>query len=519
MRFRYALGFIALSAFLAVGCGGGAGGGSSTPPTSDFAFGELSGRAAVSNPPVSTNSNVVIATAFTGTFSSLKIRELNPSLSETRIVASDDMFGPSLGIVNFAADGSDAQKVTVPGTNLNDFSPSIAANGKIVFERDFGGGTAIEMVNLDGSGLTQMVASGINPSIDAAGDKFAYSVSNTSLNVMNVATKAITPIPIANSGGGATLETYQISPDGSQIFLVEAFAGNQILYAVPSDGSNSGRPVNDLSNNLVLGEAVSPDGTEVAVLQQASPATVTRIGTGGGALSTAVNLPSIVADGLAYSADGKRLVVSTSNGGSAGLYSVALESSSFTRITPTTSNAEFPSWMPFLKDRTLIAGGGGLLGTRACGVILGQTIIGATTSVVAFDVTTPSSVVMTAQPINSLSATNLVFSVDADNITKLAYANTVNWRGIRAIGSGTPVTSANGALVSINGADGSVVSVLPFTGTRAAGSRPTVTDNGSLRTFSGSFLAVYDKDGKNLAPSGASVVTLDTKTGALSVQR
>src|SRR5262249_10135818 len=129
--------------------------------------------------------------------------------------------------------------------------------------------------------------------------------------------------------------------------------------------------------------------------------------------------------------------------------------------------------------------------------------------VVAFDATTPSSVVMTAQTAQSGSFPDLVFSVDADNIIKLAYANSGSWRGIRAIGSGTPVTAANGALVTINSTDGTVVLVLPFSGTRATDSKPMVKQNGSSVTCSGHFLAAYDKDGKNVAPNGASIVTID----------
>ena len=57
--------------------------------------------------------------------------------------------------------------------------------------------------------------------------------------------------------------------------------------------------------------------------------------------------------------------------------------------------------------------------------------------------------------------------------------------------------------------DGSVVSILPFTGTRGIESKPTVSAEGTTRVFRGNFLAAYDKDGKNLAPNGASTVKVD----------
>jgi hypothetical protein len=194
---------------------------------------------------------------------------------------------------------------------------------------------------------------------------------------------------------------------------------------------------------------------------------------------------------------------------------VDIASDTQTDFTGPSDDCFDPCWMPFVKDRTLVSSAGGLLGTHACGVIYSQDGK-ATTSVIAFDATTPSSVVMTAQTTANSTSPNLVFSIDADNITKLAYANGFAWRGIRAIGTSTPVTSANGALVSIDSSDGTVVGLLPFSGTRAANSRPTVSDSGSIRTFSGHFLAVYDSKGSNLAPHGASTVRLDMKTKILT---
>ena len=72
----------------AAGCGGGSDGSPAPPTDQAFSFGELSGRAAISNPPVTTNSPTVVATALKGSFSTLKLREFNPSLAETRIAFS-----------------------------------------------------------------------------------------------------------------------------------------------------------------------------------------------------------------------------------------------------------------------------------------------------------------------------------------------------------------------------------------------------------------------------------------------
>lgn len=526
---RSGLAFAAIGCVFAVGCGGGAGGGttSTTPTGSEFAFGEISGRAAISNPPVTTSSQYVVGTAFTGTFSSLKIRELNPTLSETRIVASSDLFGSGLGLVNYSINGDDAQKITSPATL--DVTPSVSSTGKIVFARVISGPSAfqpssikapivtpsIQMINMDGTGLTQLAPAGFSPSIDSAADKIAFEPDGSDITVENTSTKATTALTLPAS---STVESLVMSPDGNTVYAMLDESGTTQAFALPAAG---GPPpfsfTTSFGTNAFSGMAVSPDGSELALLENGSPAQVILVGTGGGEQSSPIPMPSGNANGISFSADGQSVAVGTSGTDPNGLYIVNLTTNAVTRITSETSTTEYPAWTPFIKDRTLIAGGGGLLGTRACGVILGQRVEGATSSVVAFDVTTPSSVVMTAQAGSLVSTTNLVFSIDADNITKLAYANTYNWRGIRAIGSGTPVTSANGALVSIDGVSGQVVSLLPFSGTRAVGSKPTIKDMGTIRTITGNFLAVYDKNGNNIAPNGAAVVTIDTKTDAVTL--
>ena len=516
--------YLAFAAVVAAGCGGGSGGGGTTPVESGtpFTSGELSGRAAVTNPPVSTSSQNVIGTAFSGNFSILKLRELNPSLTETRIVATTNLFGSGAGLVSFAIDGTDPVKITPTGAI--DLFPSVSGNGKIVFERLFGGPVgavkpllitpSIWMIGTDGSGLTQMAGAGVLPSIDYAGDKFAFLTDSSHIGVMQVSNKAVTDIPLPTN---TSIRGVALSPDGTTVYASLQNGADYFVQSLPANGGAGSYLLKDFGATGIDNIAIAPNGTELAVLAGIQ---IYRIGTGSGDTSSPVNL-LFPATGLSYSADGKKLVVSMGSGPiSDGLYTAFLDSSAWLRITSTTSTTDDPSWTPFIKDRTLIAAAGGMLGTHAGGVIQAQRAIGGTSSVVAFDVTTPSSVVITAQPTSrGAVADNLVFSVDADNIIKLAYANASQWRGIRAIGSSTPVLSANGCLVSIDGVTGEVISILPFTGTRAAGSRPVVTDAGTTRTFSGTFLAVYDKDGKNLASNGASTVKLDVTSGALSVTR
>jgi hypothetical protein len=312
-----------------------------------------------------------------------------------------------------------------------------------------------------------------------------------------------------------------ISPDGKTVYYIISLNGGFWVFSSPADGSGTPSQLRELGPESYTQIAVSPDNTAITIANTSvNPPFIFELNAFGGESGSAeLNLPGPV-NGISYSADGKSWVMCvTPPGLTAGLYVHQINdvTKTFTRITSTASTTETPIWSPFIKDRTLIAAGGGLLGTHACAVILGQMPGSSTRSVVAIDATTPSSVVMTAQNTGNPGLTNVVFSVDADNIIKLAYANSTGWRGIRAIGSGTPVTSANGTLVSFDGGSGQVVSILPFSGTRAEGTRPTIHDNGSIRTFTGNFLAVYDKTGRNLAPRGATTAILDTRTDTIRV--
>ena len=510
MRIRSASFLFGLAAALSItGCGGGAGG-SSTPAPAETAFasGDLEGRAAISNPPVTSATPTCVATAFTGTFSSLKIRELNPGLNETRVAYVAEYDG-SIDLYSSAPDGSDIVRITTTGHN---FAPSYSPNGRLAYESNRTGTFEIYTSNWDGSSESQITTSGDHrtPSFDAAGDRIAAQTENPNgIEVIDVASKAITPLTIPGGTGAAYAPC--ISLDGKTVYFLWVTSAGAFLYKEAAVGET---PTFMGEFDGAVGMALSQDGRELAIL---SPSLLTRVGTGD-ETTVSAPLPAGIFDGVSYSPDGKFLTICENQTGAPNyqVYTYNLATGFMSLITPPTAATYLPSWSPFAKDRTLIAGGGGLLGTRACGVIQAQR--GAqTSSVVAFDVTTPSSVVMTAQTAQSGSFPDIVFSADADNITKLAFANGIDWRGIRAIGSGTPVTSANGALITINSSDGTVISVLPFTGTRAAGSKPTVRDDGSTKTFSGQFLAVYDKNGNNLAPSGASVVKLDMTTGKMAV--
>ena len=67
-------------------------------------------------------------------------------------------------------------------------------------------------------------------------------------------------------------------------------------------------------------------------------------------------------------------------------------------------------------------------------------------------------------------------------------------------------------LVSINSNNGFVGFIAPFLETRSVGQS---SRQGDRLTYHAQFSGVFDAKGKNLAPHGASDLTVDVKTGKL----
>ena len=119
---RIPLAFVLGTIFFAfTGCGGGSGQGSENLQGADFHFGNLGGRAAISNPPVTTNSYNVTATGLTGSIAALFLTDTSPDLRETKIAFTSNR-GGNEEIYLMNADGSGQTNLT--NTAAQDFSPA-----------------------------------------------------------------------------------------------------------------------------------------------------------------------------------------------------------------------------------------------------------------------------------------------------------------------------------------------------------------------------------------------------------
>jgi hypothetical protein len=157
-----------------------------------------------------------------------------------------------------------------------------------------------------------------------------------------------------------------------------------------------------------------------------------------------------------------------------------------------------PSWSPFLSNRSFV-GASGALATTAAGFLWSQ-VNSSFASLLTFSATTAASATATSQTSGGSGA--IVYLLAADNITSLSYTNGYY------IPKTTVAASTPQVLVTVDGTSGQIATVAPFISAKPAAA-------GGALGYTGKFSAVYDAQGHNLAPNGASAITLDRKTGKL----
>jgi Tol biopolymer transport system component len=353
-------------------------------------------------------------------------------------------------------------------------------------------------------------------------------------------------------GGGGNIPA--ISPDGSTIIYV---SGTNALYSIPSVGGTQKNLYTAPSGSTLAQFPVvwSPDGTEIAFsLYTGSTAKlfVLTLATG--------NVVGVTPDGNAgtqlvpnsWSSDGRTLACTDYH--LANVVLVNLNSNQFAEITPTSAidsnptfspdgqqiafyrsgnsyahgiyvcdfNGENPQllladpssggstgpvsglvWSPFPQKKVFV-GSGGWLSSSASGFLLSQngSQFG---SLLAFTAKTPSTAAITP-PAGVQAGAPLLYTLTADSITSISYTNSYygSAPGITAVG----ITSV---VVSVDGSTGQIDLVAPAKLMKGSASK---VPNAGM-TYSGQFTALYDGAGKNLAPSGATSIQIDPRTGKL----
>jgi hypothetical protein len=165
------------------------------------------------------------------------------------------------------------------------------------------------------------------------------------------------------------------------------------------------------------------------------------------------------------------------------------------------------AWSPFPATQLLLGTGANLYSGNVDGFLLsqnGQQYGG----ICGFTTTTPSTATVTAASV--ATGAPLVFTLSGDNITMIEYSNSFfNLHGETLI---QPTGTNPNALVAVDPYSGGIDTVAVAASVLTSSSSKV---SGANLTYSAKFTAIYDKTGKNLAPSGAKQVVLNSTTGKL----
>lgn len=425
---------------------------------------------------------------------------------------------------SMAIDGSNPYQVYGTGRGQQaDSRPSCGPDGRIAFCKydPIALVNRIWVVNADGTGaapITPTTYDAMNPRWSPNGARIAYRAYDPASNHNQIFTMSSIGTGVTRVSDGTTDEDEPAwSWDSSKLAFIRYISNTAQIFTMNATGGN----VKQVTSAAVFGSgnnnypAWSADGTEIVFSHYDGQHHHLRIITVGSStdwfyLTQGTNDETRAC----FSPDGHWVAYDQYGSNFASIH-VAHPDGSLDQVISTTNNpvgGPFdPYWSPY-PGRRLFVGAGGSLSASSSGFLFGQNGA-AVTSFVGFNAANPATTKATGS--STSTSNNIVFTVTADSLTSLKYVNGLFGSVQTAIPYGS-LTTANGALVSFNSADGTVALVVPFVGTPSA--IPAARGGGKL-VYSGKFPVVLGHDGKNLAPGGASEIQIDPNSGRLIALR
>jgi len=392
------------------------------------------------------------------------------------------------------------------GTNLGAFDSKFDHAGHMYFTAETAAPQGVIVrCNYDGSSPTTVLSeAGVPQNIDvSASDAYiAFDVYEAGLYSCTTSGGGVTSLDTAGSEPA-------INPNSTKVAYVKTVGGYTQIFTVPITGGTGTQLTTDSVNHYY--PAWTSDGLAV-YCDYDNGTTRTIMGyfaTGaaaGAQYDTLLTSNFPYSSQVAFSPDGKYFAVTqrASYSGNASTDYVATMTANGGNLAQIASGASSPAWSPFFPNKVFV-GSGGALATSAAGFIFTQLQTGFD-SLVSFSATTPSSTTVT--PLDQAPAGGtgpFVYDVYGENLSNVTYTNNYD-------GAVHPTTlDVTNCLVSIDATTGQVNSIAPFLVARGT---PLQANKASLE-FHAHFTAVYDKNGKNLAPSGASDLVLDPKHGSV----
>jgi hypothetical protein len=493
------------------GCGGGASSPSGTGAIQTVSTGNAKFTyQGTAKPQVQTAESGLTVTSLAGV-----------SLSSFQFQPAQTLANTALSYVSDGAVAYEYQNGVSQSINTGTMTDAVDAKFDHSGHMYFAGFTStgqglIVRCNYDGSSPTTVLTEPASVPDDfdvSSSDGFlAYDLVNRSGTAQEGLFSATT-----SGGSVTTLDSFgsqpAISPSSTEVAYAKTVGSYSQVFTVPISGGTPKQLTTDSVNHYY--PAWTPDG--LLVYCDTDTGTTRHI-TGYYATGTLIGtvFDSFITNSFSYSSriqfspDGKFFAViqadSYADPGSDYLSIMSANGSNYQQIA---ASVVAPAWSPFFVNKTFV-GSGGSLATSSSGFILSQLQTGFD-SLISFNATTPSSTTVTLLDQTPAQGTGpFVYDVHGQTLNNVTYTN--NYYG--AIHPAT--LDASDCLVSIDSTTGQVTSIAPFLVARGI---PLQSSKASLE-FHAQFLAVYDGNGKNLAPTGASDLVLDPKHGSvLSVRK